>query len=283
MKKKIFAGIFAALAVLSSAVTASADVIWEPYDDSFYNKHSDEAQYFYYEKSYISDKDVDIYDQPNKKVIGTLKAGTPQPIPVIIEYKGSQWGAFPYSVDGEYGDSWICLDGMATVYDSSDFAEEHADEIVPYEGDPAVETPKEEFYMWKYPGSPINYKESYYGDDNNFSDHIQTIYKDEHGTWGYIGYMYGKQNAWVFLDDMYSAEPEALSDIVNAETEYVTVPAETSESSQSDDAGQTSPETADTPEMRNSDASGYIICGVIAAAAVAVSAVLLRIFAKKKK
>lgn len=282
MKKKIFAGLFAASILIASTVTASADVIWEPYNDSFYNKYRDDAQFFYYAKSYISDKDIDIYDQPNKKVIGTLKAGTPQPIPVIIEYKGSDWGAFDYSCDGEYVDAWICLDGMATVYDSGDFTDEHADEIVPYEGDPAVETPTSAFYMWKYPGSPIKYQETYYGDDDNFSGHIQSIYKDEHGTWGYIGYMYGQQNAWVFIDDMYSAEPEALSDIVNAETEYLTIPAETSDAPQSDDAEETSPEAVNSPEIRNSGISGYVICGVIAAAAVAVSAVLLRIFTKKK-
>ena len=282
MKMKIFAGLFAASMIAASTVTASADVIWEPYNDSFYNKHRDDAQYFYYAKSYISDRDIDIYDQPNKKVIGTLKAGTSQPIPVIIEYKGSDWGVFDYRYDGEYIDAWICLDGMATVYDSEDFTNEHADEIVPYEGDPAVETPKEAFYMWKYPGSPINYQESYYGNDDDFSGYIQSIYKDSHGTWGYIGYMYGQQNAWVFIDDMYSAEPEELSDIVTSGTEYVTVPAETSEAPQSDSAENTSPETVNLPEVRNSGVSGYVICGAIAAAAIAVSAILLKIFAKKK-
>ena len=275
--RKILSAIAAAAVAASMTLTASADVIWEPYESDFYQQYMDKAEHFRIAREFVSEADVDIYDEPYKNVVGTIKAGTPQYVDLALtDGDGVRWGSFWYW-DGNSGyDVWICLDGMSLVYDSTEFIKDHEGEFTPYNGELVGDSFEgKTVYQWKYPGSSEVSAADYYPDD--FENYFDRVFTDEYGSWGYIGYMMGERDVWIYLDDPTNPAPEKLADIL-AQTEIVTLspekPAPVSEEAVDDNSEN--PPTEDKT-------STYLPAVILAVSAAAIAAVCLALFGRKKK
>lgn len=275
--RKIISAIAAAAVAASMTLTASADVIWEPIDDSFYQQYIDSVENYYNAREFVSEVDVDIYDEPYKNIIGTVEAGTPQYVSLAVtDNDGVRWGSFGYRNNETYYDAWICLDGMSQVYDSTEFLKDHEGEFTPYNGELVGDSFEgKTIYEWKYPGSSMVTAADHYPED--FENYISKVYKDEFGSWGYIGYMMGQRDVWIYLDDPTNPTPEKLSDILN-QTEIVTLPTENSAPVSEEAVTGTNSENPPTEDK----ASAYLPAVIMAVSAVAIAVVCLAVFGKKK-
>ncbi len=275
--RKILSAIAAAAVAASMTLTASADVIWEPYENDFYQQYMDKAEHFRIAREFVSEADVDIYDEPYKNVIDTIKAGTPQYVSLALtDDDGVRWGSFGYAKGSLHLDVWICLDGMSLVYDSTEFIKDHEGEFTEYNGELVGDSFEgKTVYQWKYPGSSVVTSADYFPE--NFENYISMVYKDDNGSWGYIGYMMGERDVWIYLDDPTNPAPEKLADIL-AQTEIVTLspekPAPVSEEVVNDNSEN--PPTVDKT-------STYLPAVILAVSAAAIAAVCLALFGRKKK
>lgn len=197
--KKLISLLLASMATLSLTMPAAADVIWEP-EDSFYQKHRDEC--VYEDRAYELagyDGSVAVWNAPGGMVLEELPNGERARVQFRWSGNGVEWG-YIYNVFGNRSDGgWVPMDDLTLIYDSRQFLEDHAAEIV--EGDP-VPVEFDSAVLYSYPGGPaggILKEDAAY---MPFSEVFSTLYTDGNGLrWGYVGYYMGRRNGWACLDD----------------------------------------------------------------------------------
>ena len=207
--KKFWTVLLTVAAMLALTLPASADILWEPGGNVFYESHREKCDYE--GREYLANSEdgfITVWDAPNGFVVkGQFTNGEKLWVYWVYE----NWGLISY-----YGEDtvegWVDLSQMSLVYDWMAFAEEYADRIVPYggefadyAGDDAV------FNFYEYPGAPEIKREMKieFGSvvenltgSGEYGSYIGSIFVDEQGlTWGYVGYMYGHLNGWFCLDD----------------------------------------------------------------------------------
>ena len=196
--RKLISFLLAAAAMLSLAVPAAADMIWEP-EDSFYKKHRDECVYDSRAYEFAGyDGGVTVWSAPG----GTARREQPNGGRVRVQFRwsgnGVEWGYF-YGLEGSIDAGWAPMDDLTLVYDSRQFLEDHAAELV--EGDP-VSVEFDSAVLYSYPGGPVSDVLKEETDYMSFSDVFSTLYTDGDGRrWGYVGYYMGRRDSWVCLDD----------------------------------------------------------------------------------
>lgn len=201
MKRKICTLFLAALAVLSLTLPASADMIWEP-ADPFYEKHREECDYVgrNYELAGYDGK-VTVFTAPGGMSKLTLDNGLQVSILCTWEGNGTTWGSLAYWGDNHWVEGWVPMDDVSLVYDSKQFMEDHAGEIV--ETQP-VPVDFHEAVRYDYPNGPVAAGNALQEDPDymTFSEIFTQVYTDENGLrWGYVGYYMGWRESWVCLDD----------------------------------------------------------------------------------
>ncbi|MEY8403748.1 hypothetical protein AALA54_10470 [Oscillospiraceae bacterium 44-34] len=199
MKRRVFTLFLVALAVLSLAVPASADLIWEP-EDSFYEKHRDECNYV--NRSYELagyDGKVTVFTAPDGMNKLTLDNGLQGTIQFTWEGKGTVWGYLIRWGDAP-GEGWVSMDDLSLVYDSKEFFKDYAGEI---EETQPVPVDFHEAVLYNYPNGPAwenTLKEE--TDYMPFDELFTQVYTDEAGLrWSPVGYYMGHVDGWVCLDD----------------------------------------------------------------------------------
>lgn len=206
MKRKILTLFLAALAILSLAVPASADMIWEPRDD-FYEKHWEECDYV--GRDYVLagyDGKVTVFTAPGGMNKLTLDNGLLVGIQFTWEGKGTTWG---YLVRWDENrdnrtEGWVPMDDVSLVYDSKQFMEDHAGEIK--STDP-VPVDFHEAVLYSYPNGPAGGVLNEEPDYQRFDETFTQVYTDENGLrWGYVGYYMGIRGFWICLDDPMNKE-----------------------------------------------------------------------------
>ncbi|MCI9170625.1 MAG: hypothetical protein HFF42_06830 [Lawsonibacter sp.] len=208
MKRKMLTLFLAALALLSMAVPASADLIWEP-GDPFYEKHQGECDYV--GREYVLagyDGKVTVFTAPGSMSKLTLDNGLLGTIQFTWEGKGTVWGyLIRWDDDRENRtEGWVPMDDVSLVYDSQQFMEDHAGEIIT-ETQP-VPVDFHEAVTYRYPNGPaddgvLNEDTDYMPFDETFTQ----VYTDENGLrWGYVGYYMGIRGVWICLDDPMNRE-----------------------------------------------------------------------------
>ena len=215
--KKLLISVAAALICMSMASAVSADVIVEPVDE-FYVRHGDEIESLYSSgREYVLSETVDVYADPDGKKTGTLSAGIS---PVITYYftgkDGKKWGGY-MGRGGEDELLWICVDGLELVYDNIAFTEEHKSEITVVNSTEEYASLRAEgaIYLFKYPMSTDNYAMESHPED--FGSYVSKVYTDdEGGKWGYIGYIWGIRDRWIYLDDPTDPAPRLDPEDVSA-------------------------------------------------------------------
>lgn len=268
--KRFWTGILTLVTLLALVATVSADVLWEPNNNTFYYSHHDECDYLgrrYYANS--AEGFVTVWNAPDgSMVVDQFENGFKMWVYWVYE----NWGLVSIRGDEETVEGWVDLEEMSLVYDYISFAEEYADEIKPYNGEFAgYEGSLAVINFYEYPGAPSVKLEYSYSESSvrkalmgtsDSPSYIQSIYVDEEGlTWGFVGYMYGRLNGWFCLDD-----PDGIND-----GETTTFPVRRVE------------EAELTPAQEPSlPAKGYIPY-LLVGAAVVVTAGILAVFFRKKK
>lgn len=218
------------IAAMLAALTAPAyaDVLWEP-DNSFHRNHRDECEV--HDRRYLVNSPegfVTVWDSPNGSLVqGQFENGTKLNVYYLYENWGIiTWYGEDYNVEG-----WVDMDEMTLLYDHTAFAEEYADQIRPYSGEFAdYDGDDKIFNFYEYPGAPeishwlkattkmVPELTGIYDDGESV---IQSVFVDENGlTWGYLGYYYGRLNAWFCLDDPDGVNDEKQTDFPLREVEY---------------------------------------------------------------
>ena len=218
--------IIAMLAALTAPVYA--DVLWEP-DNAFHRNHRDECEVL--DRRYLVNSPegfVTVWDSPNGSLVqGQFENGTKLHVYYLYENWGIiTWYGEDYNVEG-----WVDMDEMTLLYDHTAFAEDYKDQIKPYNGEFAdYKGTDKVFNFYEYPGAPeishwltattkmVPELTGIYDDGESV---IQSVFVDENGlTWGYLGYYYGRLNAWFCLDDPDGVNDEKQTDFPLREVEY---------------------------------------------------------------
>lgn len=249
--KKLLAVGASVCTVLSCGITAHADVIWEPYSDSFYNANRDDIKYMD-DRKYVVTNDCSVYDSPGGNAVGKFSKGSKRTISYgYTDSNGVAWGGF---ISGDDSEKlwWIEMSNCEVVYDNISFMEEHESEIASYNDELADYKTDKPIYLWQYPEGPVSaVLEEYPGD---WTTYISKVYKNDKGSWGFISYIWGNEG-WVYMDD-------PTADISSFTEESVV-------------AGTY---TEDSPEPINN----YAVPAALAVSAAALSAVLLKTSKKKQ-
>lgn len=201
MKRKLLALLTAMLMVVTLVTPAFADIIWEPYGDSFYDRHRNEITY--HDRGYLANGEkgyVTVRTAPDSMTeVVNLANGTRFFVVHVWEDKdGTQWGVgYP---SGQWDkEGWVKLSDMAMVYDYISFNEDHSSEFKEYDGSGDHLT---EAYVYSYPGGVCGSKMEQGSGDYTFVEGFQNLYTDENGLrWTFIGYYMGHRDGWVCIDE----------------------------------------------------------------------------------
>lgn len=212
MKRKLVTISLAVLMLAALAVPAFADVMWEPYGNSFYESHRSECTYE--NRSYLANGEkgyVTLKTAPDSLTeVTNVANGVSLYVGYIWQGKGSdKWAVVDYSVRDEQGNwnwssGWVPLSELALIYDHLAFEEDHGAEFQEYDGSGDELT---EVYLYSYPGGTYvdTLKEN--SGYQPFSEAFQYLYTDENGLrWTFVGYYMGRYNAWACIDDPVNTE-----------------------------------------------------------------------------
>lgn len=218
--------IIAMLAALTAPVYA--DVLWEP-DNSFYEKHHEDCEYLGRRHMVNSPEGyITVWDAPDGSMVkGQFENGAK----LWVYWLYENWGVIGHRDGEERIEGWVDMDEMTLLYDHTAFAEDYADRIKPYNGEFAdYKGTDKVFNFYEYPGAPeishwlkattkmVPELTGIYDDGESV---IQSVFVDENGlTWGYLGYYYGRLNAWFCLDDPDGVNDEKQTDFPLREVEY---------------------------------------------------------------
>ena len=204
MKRKFFALLTALTLAFALAVTASADVLWEPTDVNYDYEKSETVTRTYYVPDGMT---VNLYKSPNGgTLIKTLEAGTRVYVGFRQEVGGEVWGVgYP---EGDYqNEGWFRLGRLQLEYDNEEFLKDH--EVSEQEGSITDYKIQDQIYTWTYPGSGIldrtipEISTTY----NDGKLEYRCVYTDpDGGRWGYVGYYMGRCG-WIYLDDLENPNP----------------------------------------------------------------------------
>lgn len=210
--KRLLTCALALLMLLALSAPAFADVMWEPNNNSFYDRHREQCQYEN-RNYYANGREgfVTLLDSPNGSMV-RAQFENGEKLHIYFIYDGS-YGLAAYWIDGKETSGWVPMSDLELVYDFISFEEEYADRIRAYNGEFAdYEGTPEVVNFYAYPGAErINEAwktdgqwhvlENLTGTADNPS-YISSIFVDEDGrTWGYVAYMYGHLNSWFCLDE----------------------------------------------------------------------------------
>lgn len=204
MKKLISLTLLVTL-LLSLTISVHADVIWEPFEDTFYATHREDFSY-YGEYAYANSPEgvTQTYKKPGGSKGDTIENGEL----VYIQHTYTNPDGDTWALLNEY--VYVPMAHLLNRYDN-EFFTDHEAELTDTPPEITVEIPDgAEILTWTYPRGRATQSQNYWGDD--ILQGCTPFYTDPDGlVWGYIGYWYGRQNLWVCLSDCNNpdlAEPE---------------------------------------------------------------------------
>lgn len=203
--------LYVLLTLLLLSGTVSADVLWEPYENDYYNKHMDEMEVIAAKYEVPEGMTANIYTSPiNGKLIETMDAGTVVYVGFSIEESGEVW-ATGYPLGSFDNEGWFRLGRLQKQYSHTEFVNDFADQIAAEEAWLTAADVGGSVHTWTYPGSGVSDgvipEEALTSDYNEGHISYGLVYTDpDGGKWGYIGYHMGHVG-WMYLDDPTDPEP----------------------------------------------------------------------------
>lgn len=269
-------------------LSVSADVIWEPYNDSFYDDHREEMQYE--NRTYRATADLPYLNKPDGKELGDAKIAAGENFNVQYLYEdenGIIWGnVFDYSNDIE--SAWVRLNGCVRAYDRQDFANDYSSAFEDIASQPDASFYTNDVILYEYPGAELNYGALYVQENAENLPEYAHSYTDAAGNvWGELLYHMG-QKGWVLLSgdiQTATAPDKAMDTVIGISSDVPAADAQTEPnvpvSQQTSDVQNITPSDSIMPGQ--TEKSGVILPVLLVVAVVAVSLVLLFVFFRKKK
>lgn len=261
--KKLLVLLLVTILLTVCALPASADILWEPYDNDYYMRKSYESFTGIARIYDVPDgMTVNFYESPERgRLIKTVEAGTRIYVGFSQTLQGEVWGV-GYPLGDWETEGWFRLGRLQLEYDHEAFCKDFSDRIEAVTGSMDATRLTAPVPTWTYPGSGvIDTTLNCIWEENQFNDgklEYRQLYTDpDGGQWGFVGYFMGPCG-WIYLDDLYTETPPSFP--------------QTPENTVTD----TSPtEDAPTPSL--------VWIAILVAAVVAATAVTILVFKKKKK
>ncbi|MBE6812681.1 MAG: hypothetical protein E7523_07340 [Ruminococcaceae bacterium] len=266
------------------AIGVSADVIWEPYGDSFYDEHRDEMQYE--NRFYRATADLAQYDEPGGEIIDESVIFADELFNVQYVYEdenGVLWGnCFLARKDSV----WVDLVGCVRPYDRTDFREDYENEFKTIENQPDISFYADEVPLYDYPGAANALYNMIVESDSEYLPEYVHTYTDEAGNvWGELMYFRG-MSGWVLLNGDISTvkapDKERDQPIENTKQSEIDTEVTTDAAVEGTEKETTSTATAgdaaDPVPKQN-----FAVPVLLVVAVVAVTLAVLFIFFRKKK
>ena len=281
--RKIFTVFLTVCLFFCLAGPVFADVIWEPYGDSFYESHRDEIDYE--GRVYQATHDLPLYKKPNGRELSAddIYAGNLIFVQYVFTDKfGAMWGLID---NAEQESAWVDLSGCIRPYDREDFRADYQAEFQAVTTQPDVAFYENTVLLYDYPGKDAEGTELYVPNDASYLPEYKHTYTDPAGNvWAELMY-YMAQDGWVLLSgDIITAQvPDKAHDTVipdpdaDNETTPGTENAEDTAAAVADDV-----DSIDTPDPAEESASPVLPVILVIAAAAVTAAVLLIFFRRKK-
>ncbi len=286
--RKLFTLLLSVCLLCMCVLSASADVIWEPYGDSFYEEHRAEMQYE--NRFYKATADLAQYKQPNGKIEKEAVITADELFNVQYLYEdenGVLWGNC--YIPGVADSAWINLVGCVRPYDRTDFTNDYESEFEPIEAQPDISFYAEEVPIYDYPGAENALYNMIVEEDSEYLPEYVHTYTDEAGNvWGEIMYFRG-MNGWVLLEgDIatvqapdkerdFPIEQNTVSQSAVSDGNAVVTPGDAAQEE------QTQTVTTDVLVAAPVEKQNFAVPVVLVAAVVAVTLAVLFIFFRKKK
>lgn len=274
--KKLAALLLSLLLVFSMAVSAAADLLWEP-RDPYYHEQTGYPRSSLYCVYYVPEGLTStVYRSPaDPTVLAVLEPGTRIYVGFSLTIDGEEWGVGTVAGDSDV-EGCFRLGRVQREYDHEAFRQDHLDQLA--ETDTTflyAEDVSQELLFWRYPGSgeiTITIAKERLPDRQNPDDSpigIQYIYADDEiGTWGYVSYYYGTKG-WIYLDDPENPEAPMFP------REY---PNTVTDTSPAEEPLRVSVE-ADSP----GNSSLYLVVGLVAAVVIATGIMIVILKRKHKE
>ncbi len=208
--------LFIAFALLLS-ISAFADIAYEPFGDDFYYEHYEECEHHdhWYHVNGVNGY-VTVYSSPTGSAVVNIPNGREFRVGATWS-KGSDgktWACIEYDPDtlenrGVNGDSgWVDMGELLPRYGSQEFMEEHKSEIRNGVYNLFIDEGCE-VITYLYPGSGITgLTLQNWSDTEDQALTLNSFYTDAEGReWGFVGYHFGRINAWVCIDEPYTVLP----------------------------------------------------------------------------
>ena len=212
--KRIFTAILALILVLGLSQTAFADMIYEP-RDNFIQSHQEDCRSTYYWHRYKASGDANVpvqYMPEDDEVIAMLAPD--EVFSSNTTYTAPDGTIWYYYGSASMDAGWVSGDYVTRLYDSDLFLENYARDIV-HSQETLNVYELEQIVFYYYPNGeqmavqPLTFAKSDASPEEAVIS-FDTLYKDDAGRiWGYVGYFYGPQNAWICISEP-TLEYEAL-------------------------------------------------------------------------
>ncbi len=260
MKRTMTTLTLALILLVSLALPVSADVLWEPYQNAYYDYEKCEPVARIY--AVPDGMTVNLYSAPEGgTLLETMEAGTRVYVGFRQKVGGQVWGVGYPLGDGAYAEGWFRLGRLQLEYDHEQFMEDF--DVAVEDGAIAKDYEvQDQIYTWTYPGSGIQDGaiSAIHPDYNEGKLTYSYVYTDPAGgRWGYVGYYMGRCG-WIYLDDLENPNPPQFPQ----------------------QAASTVTDTAPTEEAPAVNASLTWVIALVAAV-VAITGVLIAVLKKRKK
>lgn len=206
--KRLFSLLLTLLLLGTLTLTASADVLWEPMDDSSYDYEAAQTVARIYDVP--DDQTVNFYASPkDRSPASVLQPGNRVYVGFSQTIDGELWGV-GYVLFGDYSEGWFRLSRLQLEYDNECFLQDFSDQLTADSPVYRAADLTSDILTWTYPGSGISDGSLHFsGEDNDYNDGLLTfhsVYTDpDGGQWGYVGYYMG-HCGWAYLTDLYATE-----------------------------------------------------------------------------
>lgn len=206
--QKIFAPFLISLTVFATGAEVYADVLIDPYDNSFYNNNSSECTVEQKTRRYTVSKNSALYKAPGSDVkTRDIYAG--EVLSCNTYYTDEDDVSWGYAYAGDNGKGgWFKLKIAEVIYDHVSFVEEHEEELTEYSGELGDLPYEENIFVWEYPGSaglvtalpPDSWLPVQYGTKQEQLEYsAKYVYTDSNGDkWVYV---VTKGDGWLYVPD----------------------------------------------------------------------------------
>ncbi len=279
----------------SLTLCVSADVIWMPYEDTFFDTYYEEI--LREDRTYVSPVELPFVVSPednSKTDYDPIPADEPFNVNfTYVDESGVLWGLVYIEMDNG---AWVDLRGCTRPYDRKDFEKAYSDHFAPIVYQPDSSLYDNEVLLYDYPGAEKAIDTLIVDSNDTDLPAFAHTYTDKNGNvWAEL-YYYRQQSGWVLVEgDINTAvkPADAVDYIVGEISEKVTYQPYNSDDEIIENEKTETNATADSSSVENTsvndistvpaDGNNKMLPALLVGAVVGITLIVLFVFFRKKK